>query len=64
MFCFDKLKILKNIFSPVRKSIKDRLGPVGDESPSGGRRSREKSANKDTSSKRDAIRDRLGRKVS
>jgi len=48
--------------SPVRKSIKDRLGPVGDKSPSGGRRSREKSANKDTSSKRDTIRDRLGRK--
>ena len=50
--------------SPVRKSIKDRLGPVGgkSESPSD-RNSRERSSQKDVQGRKDTVRDRLGRKV-
>jgi len=46
--------------SPMRKSIKDRLGPVGGQSP-GSRGSREKSSQREVSRK-DSLKDRLGKK--
>ena len=49
------------IFSPLRKSIKDRLGPVEGRSPSR-KGSREKSSHKEISRK-DSLKDRLGKKV-
>ena len=50
--------------SPVRKSIKDRLGPVGGKSQSpSDRNSRERSSQKDVQGRKDTVRDRLGRKV-
>ena len=45
----------------MRKSIKDRLGPVGGTSP-GSRGSREKSSQREVSRK-DSLKDRLGKKV-
>lgn len=48
------------LFSPTRKSIKDRLGPVSDKSQSPNvRNSREKSLQ----NKKETVKDRLGRKV-
>merc|ERR1712198_476866 len=47
--------------SPLRKSIKDRLGPVGDKSSSS--RERDIRSSRERDLKKDTIKDRLGRKV-